>query len=156
MIHCAHLRKQIIRPTLKFLDKWSPAAENLLLGTAAQESQMGTYLRQIGGGPACGMFQIEPKTNRDVWNKYLKYRPDIAEKVSSFMYSGFDQDFMLVSSLPYATSIARLVYWRSPLPLPNANDVEGLAEMWKEVYNTKNGAGTEQEFVENYHRYVVD
>lgn len=45
----------------------SSSAVNLLLGTAAQESAFGTYLRQIGGGPARGVFQMAPATAKDIW-----------------------------------------------------------------------------------------
>ena len=55
------LRVEVIRPALRALDLWSPAAEDLVLGTAAQESGL-AYLRQIGGGPALGLWQIEPAT----------------------------------------------------------------------------------------------
>ena len=54
MIDADHLRREIVAPALRHIGMWSEAAENLLLGTAAVESRMGTYLRQIGG-PALGM-----------------------------------------------------------------------------------------------------
>lgn len=51
----------------------SDAAVNLLLGTAAQESEFGKYIRQIRG-PALGVFQMEPATFDWLRDKYsLKY-----------------------------------------------------------------------------------
>ena len=41
------------------------SAIDLLLGTAAQESAFGTYLRQVNG-PALGAFQMEPATFKSV------------------------------------------------------------------------------------------
>lgn len=45
MTDADHLRREIIAPALRHIGMWSEAAENLLLGTAAVESRMGTYLR---------------------------------------------------------------------------------------------------------------
>jgi len=63
MTDADHLRREIIAPALRHIGMWSGAAENLLLGTAAVESRMGTYLRQVGGGPALGIWQVEPVTH---------------------------------------------------------------------------------------------
>ena len=52
---------------------YSPVAENLIMGTAAQESGF-TYIKQLGGGPALGMFQVEPATAEDILFRYLKIR----------------------------------------------------------------------------------
>lgn len=41
------LRDLVIRPTLKRLGFWSTAAEELVLGTAIQESSL-QYLQQLG------------------------------------------------------------------------------------------------------------
>ena len=47
----------LIKETLTGIDKYSIDALNLLLGTAAQESRFGHYIRQLGSGPALGIFQ---------------------------------------------------------------------------------------------------
>jgi len=56
--------KTLIERVLSELDPdlASPVAVKLLLGTAAQESRFGTFLHQLGGGPAKGAFQMEPAT----------------------------------------------------------------------------------------------
>ena len=53
--------QNLIEKVLKEFGMYSESATNLLLGTAAQESRFGTYIKQING-PACGVFQIEPLT----------------------------------------------------------------------------------------------
>lgn len=152
MLDVDQFRKMVVRPTLMHLGLFSPTAENLLIGTALQESRL-KYLKQLGGGPAIGLFQIEPKTHDDLWNSYLRYHPALREKVKSLMVPGLDPLIQLATNLTYATAIARLLYFRKQEPLPaNPNDVESMALYWKKHYNTPLGAGTVQEFVDNYSR----
>ena len=61
-------REEVVRPVLQDLKMYSPVAENLIMGTAAQESGF-TYIKQLGGGPALGMFQVEPATTRSNFPK---------------------------------------------------------------------------------------
>ena len=53
----------------------------------------------------------------------------------------------------YGIVIARLKYRRSILPLPPANNIYGLAKIWKEVYNTSRGKGRIEDFVNKYAKY---
>jgi len=149
-IRSSDLRNHIIRPTLKRIGLWSEAAENLLMGTAAQESKMGHYLTQING-PALGIYQIEPATYRDLFDNYLQYRQEFSRKVGLYNADG---EHDLVFNLAYSTIVARVIYYRAPEPLPQADDISGLAAYWKKYYNTPLGRGTEREFRHNYIRYV--
>lgn len=135
----------------------------MLLGTVAQESGMGQYLHQIKG-PALGIYQMEPRTHKDIWVNYLKYHTSTREGVMTFiapaskLYSegvGFwSSASALMWNLNYATIMARLHYWRVAQPLPRAEDIDGMARYWKTHYNTFRGAGTRDEFIMNYRRYV--
>ena len=51
----------VVALTLGELHMDSPAAQALVLGTAAQESRL-QYLVQLGNGPAREIFQMEPAT----------------------------------------------------------------------------------------------
>jgi len=146
--------KDLIEKVLNFLDMHSDAAVNLLLGTAAQESHLGTYIKQIGNGPALGIFQMEPATEKDIWDSYLKYRFEIADKI--FDISGVEEPspLHLQGNLIYQIVMARLHYRRKRDPLPSAGDELGLAAYWKNHYNTSKGKGTIEEFVHNYRKYV--
>ncbi len=149
MLDVKQFREYVVRPTLKYLDPeipYSVAAENLLIGTAVHESQL-TYLHQLGGGPACGLFQIEPATELDNWDNYLQYRDDLQDKVND-LRGLLDLD--LTANLPYQVAMARVKYWRSPVSLPQAGDIVGLANIWKQVYNTPLGAGTVEQFIDHY------
>ena len=59
-----------------------------LLGTARVESDL-RHRRQIGG-PALGLFQMEPATHNDIWESYLKYRAQLAERVQKLLTSEKD------------------------------------------------------------------
>jgi len=154
-ILCKDLREAIVRPTLKKIGLWSEAAENLLLGTAAQESQMGRYLRQIGGGPGLGIFQVESSTHDDIWDNYLIYRGPLLSAVTKLTVLQMPRTQQLVWNLYYATAIARIHYLRVPEPLPAPDDVSELGCYWKNHYNTKLGKGTVEEFVKSYTAMVV-
>lgn len=152
-IDAMQLRELVIRPTLKHMGAWSLAAENLLMGTAAQESRLGTYLFQIPEGPAQGIYQMEPATAADIWDNYLNYRPKVADPI--WMIRG-GMENPLIWNLAYQTAMARVHYLRVAEPLPVADDVAALAQYWKRYYNTPAGKGTEAEFIENYYRYVAE
>lgn len=156
MLAVEHVRELIVRPTLQYLDMWSPAAEELMLGTAAQESRF-TFLKQLGSGPALGLYQVEPATHKDIWNTYLNYKDELADKVKALASRRFPEHFdeELIFNLRYATAIARIKYWRVPKPLPNANDIYGLAKYWKEHYNTYKGDGEIKEWMHNYQELVL-
>jgi len=133
--------RSLIERILKENDLYSPAAVNLLLGTAAIESQFGTYLKQITG-PALSAFQIEPATFRYLKEKY-------ADKVPAWATEKY-----LEWDLRLAIIVARLKYLSIKYPLPTADDIKALAHYWKQYYNTPAGKGTEAEFVKAYKQYV--
>jgi len=145
------LKTEIIEPTLRKLEMYSPQAVNLLLGTAAQESAFGKYYRQKGSGPALGIYQIEPDTHDSIVDNFIAYRIELIGKIQDMGYADFDAA-RLKYDVQYATIFARLKYWPIPYAIPN--DVSGLADYWKTHYNTINGRGKESEFIDNYHKYV--
>lgn len=152
MLDIEQFREHVVDPALRAIAMWSPAAERLLLGTALQESGF-RYLAQRGGGPGRGLYQIEPETERDVWTNYLAYRPQLAARVRGFGVAG-PGEAHLVGNLPYATAVARLIYFRAPEALPGADDIDGLADYWKRYYNTERGAGTAAAFARKLRKYL--
>lgn len=144
------LRKCIIVPALEAIDAYSEEAVELLMGTAAQESALGYFVKQITG-PALGIFQMEPATHDDIWNNYLKYKPDLAAKVRE--NSVFQQAQELAWNYKYAAMMARIHYLRCPGKLPN--EVPLMARYYKEHYNTPLGKATESEFIDNYVKYCT-
>ncbi|MBF0455209.1 MAG: hypothetical protein HQL72_10395 [Magnetococcales bacterium] len=129
-------------------------AEALLLGTAAQESALGRYLRQLGSGPALGVFQMEPATYRDIWQNYLAYQPRIVQRLA-VRWPREPEPEEMVTDLLLAAVMCRLHYRRVARALPDEQDVAGLAAYWKRYYNTVLGAGTEAEFRQNWRSHVA-
>ncbi len=131
---------------------WSPAAENLMLGTIAAESDMGYFLKQ-STGPALGITQVEPATHSDIM-RYLAGRPDILARLLKAAEVPRLQESFLVCNLKYAVAIARIKYWMQPEPLPHHSDLHALATYHKKYYNSAEGAGTVDGFTDKYLRYV--
>lgn len=148
-IDADQLRTIVVRPSLERLGRHSPAAENLLMGTAVQESRL-RYLRQLGGGPALGLWQIEPATFADVYHRYLGARAELRRLVDDLVVPGVPLLEQLADNMRLGCAIARIKYAMDPAPLPAADDLEALARYWKRIYNTPAGAGTPAEFTRNY------
>lgn len=149
-------RLEVVRPTIQHLGLWSEAAENLLVGTALQESLL-TYTQQLGGGPAVGFFQMEPATYWDCWNNFLNYRPHLRQLVLTVPpgYSNSPHHDLMKTNHYLAAAMCRIRYFRAPGDLPDENDIWGLAEYWKQWYNTPLGKGHPQEFYDKYMQFVA-
>ena len=148
-----HQFRDFIDRILKAVELHSEAATDLLLKTAAHESKFGTYLRQVKG-PALGVFQVEPDTEKDIWLNYLRFNPELIAKIKNL--TGIDGPNLsaLEGDLRYQVIMARLVYRRIKSPLPSPIDILGQAKYWKKHYNTLLGAGNEIDFVKAAEKYV--
>lgn len=144
--------RNLITSVLKEIGLHSDNAVNLLMGTAAQESHLGKYRKQIGGGPALGIFQMEPATFNDIVNNFLRFKPELAAKIekvgrmSRFYAPDLENNDLL------SICMARVHYSRVKKAIPG--NLEGWATYWKRYYNTPLGKGTEEEFIANYKKYV--
>jgi hypothetical protein len=153
----SHFRTTVIKPVLEILKLGGgDAAEELLLGTAVQESLNFKYRKQIGGGPGLSYYQIEKSTHNDIWENFLKYRKGLADKVSTLLSSSSaDKLAELETNDKYATAMARVHYIRVRDALPAAGDVNAQAQYWKKYYNTPLGKGKVSEYVEKWNTYVI-
>lgn len=148
MINSTQLREQVIRPVLQDMGYHSEAAENLLVMIAAHESKMGTYIKQIKG-PARGIYQMEPATDKDIWTTYLHGRESLRVRVAKYKSGGSpEQD--LTANLLYQTAMARAFFLRFKEPIPAANDLQGLAEYAKKYWNTNAGKATPADYLTAY------
>lgn len=148
-LNANHVRDLVIVPALVELAAVLPgansaAAVNLLLSTAAAETNL-VHLAQHGG-PALGIYQIEPDTHQDLHTNWLPQ----SKYESLREHLGDRADDALIYDLRYATKIARCIYARRPEPLPAADDAEALGDYWLAHYNTAGGAGTLEHFLKAY------
>ena len=110
---------------------------------------------------------MEPTTHDDIWKNYLSYRPGLSKDVKQFasrmnveqVISKNRLDFSvqpkeLITNLAYATAMTRIHYLRIKGALAEHDDIDGQAHYWKQHYNTPQGKGTVEEYVENYFIYV--
>jgi hypothetical protein len=133
------------------LQLYSPAAEELLMATCAQESLLGKYRHQVNG-PAIGIFQMEPEDHDDIWKNFLAYKPALAATVKAFAprVVGHPLASEMQENDPYAIAMCRVHYVRAPDPLPAATNLNALWNYYKRFYNTPQGAATQAEFYEHY------
>lgn len=154
-LHPSQLRGEIIRPVLRYLGLHSQSAEALVIGTALVESNA-RYVRQLGNGPALGIWQMEPATHDDIWDNFLRYNYALRIKVSALatpaaVTPGARE---MAGNLFYGAAMCRLHYWRVAEPLPTIGDYVGLAKYWKTHYNTHRGAGSVSEALPHFEAII--
>lgn len=163
--------RSLITRVLKAANLYSESATELLMLTAAVESNLGQYIKQKGKGPALGIFQMEPATEDDIWNNYLSYKSSLREIVHEFYLEFcFDEIKNLEYNLAYQILMARIHYLRVPSPLPEIKyipmsmvitktlteeSILSLANYWKVYYNTIKGKGTIEKAVNKYNKYCI-
>ena len=141
-------RDTVILPALQAIGLASDAAAELLLGTALVESRL-SWRRQLGNGPARGLFQMEMATHDDIWKNYLNYRAGLAAKVKALKSAAAAvAESEVENNDLYAAAMARVLYKRAPAALPAAGDLEAMATYWKQYYNTPLGKGTVGKYIE--------
>jgi hypothetical protein len=160
-INAQHLRRYVIVPTLDHLAAWNPrikseAAIRLLLMTAAHESRMGHWLHQVGG-PAEGIYQMEPATHYDLLDWIGPFTDDGSVCLKTLV-TQLRTDLLndqVEGNLYYATAMARLFYWRRPEPLPEEHDLGGLARYAKQWWNTYLGKATVADYLQAAHDWEI-
>ena len=154
-----YLRKLIYNTLtgVKGVELWSEDVENLLMGTCAQESALGRYREQLGGGPALGIFQMEPNTFNDIIKNYLAHKTKLKYAILNALGVSSLNDLtveMLIDNDEAAIIFARLHYLRVKESIPHS--LPAQAAYYKKYYNTPLGKATEEEYIRNYHRYVSE
>jgi len=140
-----HFRKYIVRDSLKAAKWWSPAVENIILGTGLVESNLENLI-QIGCGVARGIYQIEPRSYADVLT-YIKRDPDkVSNILTSCSMTSLPEDVnAVIWNLRYATLITRMFYYRVPEALPKSDDAIGLTQYYIQHYNCGGKATIERD-----------
>ena len=132
------LRSFITRTLRKIPQFYSEEAIELMMFTAAVESDLGHYpFKQNGGGPARGIWQVELDTMRDNYGNFLYFRDRLKEDIR--LACGVDKydEEALEYNIAFNLFMARLKYWRVPEPLPTTP--KGMAQYHEEFYNAHDG-----------------
>lgn len=108
-----HLREQVIRPTLKYLDVWTAEYEDFLLQVAIAAPELGLFSARNSG---LGLLHITSAQHRDIWDRYLAFKPELASRVRGLASQRAflsDPDRELQTNLSYCTAIAWLLHQRA-------------------------------------------
>lgn len=112
----------------------------LLAMIAAHESLGGKHRKQIGG-PALGLFQIEPVTHNSVWDN----SDSIRARAKRY---GIEEDVRkLESDDRYSTWVARHYLAQDPNPLPKTP--EAMAAYCKHYWN-RTGKATPEKYLNDW------
>jgi hypothetical protein len=162
------LHDHIIEPTLEYMGSNYNTVEArfLLLCTAAIESECGHYIKQVGG-PALGIWQMEPDTHSDIWINCDAIHGSgmaalLARLIGSLEVNSYNEKKFksLISSPMYACAMARLKYSMDSQALPKYNggtdlDLDMFYRYYKRVYNTKHGKSTFSKWIDAINRNKV-
>ena len=141
--------KEIAEYALYKIDSYSDDALALVVRTGMAESGYRALKGYGEGNPAIGFWQIEPATMNDMITNYIKYRSHYKKNLISLgMNFGKDKIISVMSNMAIQAALCRLQYRRDKDPIPSWDDLEAQGKYWKKVYNTFEGRGTVDHFVE--------
>tara|TARA_R110002051_G_scaffold283026_1_gene344746 strand:- start:236 stop:712 length:477 start_codon:yes stop_codon:yes gene_type:complete len=140
------VRTAIERALEKFNLPNDEAIVRLLLMISAHESRGFVCCKQLNGGPAIGLFQMEPNTF-DFVQGYLT-RTNKFPLISRSMIVE-----RLLIDVEFAAAMARVYLWTEPTPLPDADDLQGLAEYASKFWN-RGGKGEPHEYLNDFLTHV--
>ena len=128
---------------------------SLLLETSAVESSRGIDMIQRGG-PARGILQMEPTTERYLKGWLKKYHPSVYKEVVYFYNDKKNEIWNRTYNVPYQIAMSLAYYWhKCGDKLPSLITTrEDRARIWKQFYNTYKGKGTVSKYHEKAEKYL--
>ena len=144
-----NLYHNYVAPVLEEMQMYTLPLATLLVGTAAHESEGGRFVKQVDG-PAVGLYQMEPRTHDDLWKDMSPKLQQKIYKVSG--YTSKPDAAVMEKDHKYSTIMAAVFYMRFKQPIPQT--LMGQACYYKQYWNTRYGAATPEEFVNDYERYT--
>jgi hypothetical protein len=155
MIPPATARSLYILPALHQLKLYSIQAEKLLMGTAAIESNFTNFV-QFHGGPARGMFQMEPPTFKDMLTRVLSKKHNADLKAAVYATSKYNPPIFSELQMNHllAAAMARVKYFSVHPPIPF--DLEGQAHFWWTYYNGRSPHGLKpKDYIASWNRFCA-
>lgn len=126
---------------LKLWGLYKPHVVECLAMIVAHESLGGKYRKQIGGGPARGIFQMEFITHNSVWDT----QDTINKRAKQFGIKR-NKDLMETSD-EYALFVARHYLLQDPNPIPT--DPKAMSVYCKTYWN-RGGKATPEEYYRDW------
>lgn len=170
-INPKHL-KELTTSVLKSMGYYSEEAVDLLMLTAAVESDLGYHLYQIGGGPARGILQMEPATRVDIYKNFLNFGRETLKSSVDMFASWAGAGYDMVGNIPYQIAIGRVHFLRVKERIPKRRWYDSgmdimversrhiyvtlLAIYWKKHWNTPLGKGSVRGAISSYYELVLE
>jgi len=145
--------KELVDAMIAPLPNYSTHASNLILGTIAQESNFGYFIKRYNGGGALGITQMERPTFTGICNHFWSNKPALMTEIQDRTGIDYFKFEYLEFNLALSISMTRLDYLMVKDPIPET--IGGYAMYWKRYYNTYKGKGTIEQFINNYHKYIL-
>lgn len=154
MINIKQFRQFILTPAMDAIQLYSANAEELLCFTCAVESNGGEFIVQENG-PALGIFQMEPNTFTDLFQNFIYKRAALLNLLAlNLACPQLPRADRMIYDLKFAAAMARLFYERCPGSLPEATDVDGMWDYYKQFYNTPKGAAKKAQSIKAYQAFI--
>lgn len=135
----------VILDTLEFCGMITTSnVVNMIIETACIESNCGEYIKQLKG-PACSIFQIEPRTAKDIIQNYIVKNKLRLQNFNRLYNANLTLEQNLCTNLMFAIFMCRCFYLRIKEPIPSTVDLR--AKYWKKYYNTAKGKGTVEKYI---------
>lgn len=144
-----------VHERLSIVPKNDPNLIALLMETCAAESLRGILVKQVRG-PARGLFQMEPFTEKDTLKWLKRYFVTVYKEVMHFYNDKENMEWNRRHNVPFQIAMSTVYYWRMCGDklvdiIPNTT---ARAHVWKRFYNTPKGKGTVAGYVQKVKKYL--
>lgn len=146
---------EAVHERLSIVPKGSADHVALLMETSAVESSRGYIVRQVGG-PARGIFQMEPTTEQCMRSWLKDNFPRVHDEVMAFYDKKKSLEWNLTHNVPYNVAMSTAYYWRrmGDSLAGNITTLEDRAKVWKTHYNTYLGKGSIAGYIKKAGKYL--
>lgn len=138
--------KEICSGYLKNWALYSPECVELLAMLCAHESLGGKFRRQIGGGPARGLFGMEAETHNSIWDNSDKIKPN------AIKFGIKREESKVENNDEYAIFVARHYLMMDTKPLPKTPNE--MAKYAKSYWN-RTGDATPEKYLNDYNSWIA-
>lgn len=146
---------EAVHERLSIVPKGSADHVALLMETSAVESMRGIVVRQKGG-PARGIFQMEPATERCTLGWLKDNFPKVHGEVMAFYDKNKSPEWNRTHNVPYNVAMSTVYYWRRMGDglTDRIGTLEDRAKVWKTHYNTYLGKGSIAGYIKKAEKYL--